>query len=110
MSDNPDEWSDDFFLSYVTLHADTPRALFSKDHVVRLLKLAGRGALASDVERGSRKFYSLPSDEAGPLVKAARARIEHAARIAADKVDAKRMVARQYHVAAERALQCSDLG
>lgn len=36
------EWSDSEFLNYVEAHSKTPRALFSKEHVNRFRKLAGK--------------------------------------------------------------------
>lgn len=100
--------TDDQFLQYVVTHSQTERHLFSAEDLVRLLKLCHRDALARDVENGSRKFYPLHAEEAAKLVRDARSIIEHAEREAAAKVDAKRMIARQYHVAAERAFQCTD--
>jgi hypothetical protein len=35
------EWSDEEFLSYVSIHSETPRALFSANMVERLYEMAG---------------------------------------------------------------------
>ena len=36
-----DDMTDDFFLGYVDIHSDTPRALYSPEHAERLFRLAG---------------------------------------------------------------------
>lgn len=60
------EWSDDEFLGYFSLHATTPRALFHRDHVVRLLKMAGQPIPTSLSE-----WIAVRSDIADPLIEQA---------------------------------------
>lgn len=100
MSDDPD----DAFLRYVSIHAETPRALFSKEHTIRLLRLAGEDTIAADVEHGDRRFYALHSDQADPLIATARSRIKAAEARAEAKVERGRMMFRQFQTAADRAL------
>jgi hypothetical protein len=65
-----DDDTDEGFLLYVDLHSETDLALFSREDVVRLLRLAC-------VPPGSwfipnRTFLSVHSDVARPLIKRAR--------------------------------------
>lgn len=41
-------WSDEEFLGYVDLHCETDQHLFSREHVQRLLRLAGYVSHAPD--------------------------------------------------------------
>ncbi len=61
------------FICYVELHSTTPRALFSAQHVNRLFKLAGKPAPLAASENS---FFTLRSEMADPLCKAARLRLE----------------------------------
>lgn len=73
-SNNSDEWDDEFFLGYFSLHAATELALFSRGHVERLLRLAGR----EPPERLG-AFVSVHSEVADPLIAEARRRLAEAA-------------------------------
>ncbi len=65
-----DDDSDDGFLIYVDLHADTELALFSKQHVIRLLKLAC--VKPGEYSFPNRSFISVPAHVARPLIRRAR--------------------------------------
>ena len=68
------ENSDEEFLMYVWSHSETERALFSRDHVLRLLKLANVPEDEYPVPRGS--FISVRYDIAKPLVDRARRQLK----------------------------------
>jgi hypothetical protein len=59
---------DDDFLSYVYTHSTTPRALFSREHVMRLAKLADAEAEIPTFQG----WVTLKDDVAHPLVLRAR--------------------------------------
>ncbi len=65
-----EQMGDEEFLRYCALHAQTPRALFHRDMVVRLYKLAGTRMLVTIPE-----FVAMHSDLVDPLVEKARARM-----------------------------------
>lgn len=72
MTDDWTEWSDEEFLSYVSIHSETPRALFSADMVERLYELAGQEC----VWDGPRPaFFPVHAPLANNLVQAARNRM-----------------------------------
>jgi hypothetical protein len=64
------EWTDDFFLGYVALHAETERALFSPEHVRRLHELAGE-----PVPEVS-SFVAMHTDYVKPRIAKARERLK----------------------------------
>jgi len=63
------EWTDEEFLQYVETHSQTPRALFSDEHVRRLCRLAGREAPQFS------GFLAVHYETAKPLIDAARTRL-----------------------------------
>jgi hypothetical protein len=63
-------WSDREFLSYVEIHSETELALFHRNHVNRLLRLAGKPE-----QPGLPALVSIYRYTAQPLVKQARDRI-----------------------------------
>lgn len=73
-TDDSGEWTDDFFLGYFSLHAATELALFSREHVLRLLNLAGREPPPHLAD-----FVSVHSWVADPLIAEARKRLAEAA-------------------------------
>jgi hypothetical protein len=62
--------SDHEFLGYCELHCKTERALFSKQHIDRLMRLAG-GLPTTD----SAEWRAMHEDVAMPLIKEARSRL-----------------------------------
>jgi hypothetical protein len=60
--------SDRDFLGYVYLHSQTELALFHKDHINRLLKLAGK----EELQEPCPSFMGVHYDVAKPLIEAAR--------------------------------------
>ena len=68
------EWSDEFFIGYCDIHCETPRALFSYEHCVRLYRLAGHEV--ADPETPG--FHAMHAEEAKPLIKKARERLKEA--------------------------------
>lgn len=64
------EDNDEDLLGYALIHADTPRALFHRDHVARILKLAGKS-----VPERLPEFVAVHSETMEPLVKEARRRM-----------------------------------
>lgn len=72
-SDNTDDWDDEFFLGYCSIHAATDLALFHRKHVERLLNLAGRKAPPNMGE-----WLSIRSLYADPLIAEARRRLAEA--------------------------------
>jgi hypothetical protein len=66
-----DDWPDTEFLGYCDIHCETPRALFSYEHCVRLYRLAGHD-VADPTTQG---FHAMYADEAKPLIKTARERL-----------------------------------
>lgn len=66
------EMSDQEFLSYFSLHATTERALFSGQHINRLLALAGSTDRAVSEDGGLWVVYSETAD---PLIEAAYKRL-----------------------------------
>lgn len=93
--------TDEEFLTYVASYAETP---FSKQEVARLLRLAGFMPLARSVELGSRKFYPLHTNEVESYVKRAREIMTTARAAVEAKASSLRVLARQYQMAAEQAL------
>lgn len=74
MSGGPDRWDDESFLGYVETHSRTELALFHRDHVLRLLELAGR-----EPPDHIGAFVSVQADVADVLVSEARERLRGAA-------------------------------
>ena len=66
---------DRFFIGYCETHSETERALFSKAHVVRILKLAGHYDEADCVEKDIVGWYNVYSDVMHPLCTEARNRL-----------------------------------
>lgn len=66
--------SDDDFLGYVDLHSKTERALFSREHVLRLIKLANVPEGQYPLPMAS--FISVHADEARPLIERARRQLK----------------------------------
>lgn len=69
-----DNDTDEGFLTYVWLHSDTERALFSREHVLRLLKLANVPEGQYSLPMGS--FISVPYAVAMPLIERARRQLK----------------------------------
>jgi len=67
-----DPMTDEEFLGYCDIHCETPRALFSEAHCVRLYRLAGEEVF--DPSRATR-FYAMHAAEAKPLIEKARERL-----------------------------------
>lgn len=65
---------DSDFLDYVGLHCETERALFSREHVLRLLKIADVPEGQYHIPMGS--FISVEADVAKPLVERARLQLK----------------------------------
>lgn len=65
---------DEEFLAYVQIHAETPRALFSREQIVRLAELAGE-PIADDLP----EWAALRNPLAQKLVDAARKRLKEMA-------------------------------
>lgn len=63
--------TDEELLGYASLHCQTERALFSRYHVVRIMKLAGKKVTESSIPI----WVAVRPDVMDPLVKEARARI-----------------------------------
>lgn len=63
------DWTDEEFLRYVEAHAQTPRHLFTRAHIERLLRLSGFRALTVHPA-----FMALDRHTAEAMVAAARAR------------------------------------
>ena len=75
MSDEP---TDAEFLLYVEVHAQSERHLFSRDHIRRLMELAGTDKL--DITTSTVPgFYGVDSAAAKPLIEKARRKIAEAA-------------------------------
>lgn len=70
-----DNDTDEFFINYCRIHSETDRALFSKKHVVRILRLAGYDKLADGLEAANRDFLAVHSDEMHPICDAALSRL-----------------------------------
>lgn len=68
------DWTDEDFLGYCDIHCETPRALFSREHIERLAKLAG-GEWVWRNPHAVPTFYALHAAEAKPLIKKARERL-----------------------------------
>jgi hypothetical protein len=69
------DWSDDKLLGYIEEHSKTPRALFHKDDIFRLILLAN-----GDCEHIKQyalwpTFMYVPHHDAAPLLERARRRI-----------------------------------
>lgn len=62
------------FLSYVGLHSETERALFSREQVLRLLKLANVAKGEYSIPMGN--FLAVHYDVAKPLVERARRQLK----------------------------------
>lgn len=65
--------SDEDFLSYVYYHSETERHLFSRDHVVRLFRLAGAEGAVQPAQLSD--FVGVNAEMAQPLVAKARERL-----------------------------------
>lgn len=76
---------DDFFIGYCELHSETPRALFHKDHIARILRLAGYEEAAQATEAQMIEFEAAHDDEMHPLCKQARERLREAERLAREE-------------------------
>jgi len=66
--------SDDDFLGYVDLHSRTERALFSREDILRLIKLANIPEGQYSLPLGS--FISVHASEARPLIERARRQLK----------------------------------
>lgn len=64
--------TDEQFLGYCSIHCETPVAGFHKDHVARLLRLAGEPDEANEVAGNARQIYYLDQDAVLPRVEEAR--------------------------------------
>lgn len=62
--------ADDAFLSYVCYHSRTDRALFSREHAERLVRMAGALELLPQLEH--RDFIAIHADVADDLLIKAR--------------------------------------
>ena len=71
-----DNDTDEDFIGYCRIHSETERALFSKKHVVRILRLAGYDKLANALEDSNRDFLAVYSDEMHPICDAALRRLK----------------------------------
>lgn len=68
-----DNDTDEGFLTYVWLHAQTERALFSREHVLRLLRLAkAEGSYIIPIG----DFMGVHYDVAKPLIERARRQLK----------------------------------
>ncbi len=65
------EWSDAEFLGYVDEHSRTDLALFSREHVNRLLRLAGREEI-TDLP----SFVGMHRCDISDIIETARGRLE----------------------------------
>jgi hypothetical protein len=54
---DPKDWTDKEFLDYVEIHSQTPRALFSCEHVKRFAKLSKCTLMINFPERFYRMLY-----------------------------------------------------
>jgi len=72
-----DNGSAEDFLGYVWAHSETERALFSREHVLKLLKLANAPEGEYQIPLGS--FISVQADVAKPLVERARRQLKRQA-------------------------------
>lgn len=79
MSDSLED--DDSFLSYVETHSQTERALFSREHVTRFLRLAGIWSTAQEIDRDPLlrlgAFMEMHWEDIRPTMKLARQRLQH---------------------------------
>jgi hypothetical protein len=66
------QWTDEAFLGYVDIHCETDLALFHRNHVNRLLRLAGRSELQ---DPHTPLFLHVYADVAKPLIEAAKERM-----------------------------------
>jgi hypothetical protein len=66
--------TDEEFLIYVELHSETERALFSREHVLRLLKLADVSKGEYNIPMGG--FIAVHYDVAKPLIERARRQLK----------------------------------
>lgn len=73
MSSNADDWTNEFFLDYCSIHSETERALFHTDHLRRLLSLAGA---EEEFEPFRGNWMSAHADVVKPLVARARERMK----------------------------------
>jgi hypothetical protein len=69
-----DNDTDEGFLMYFWLHSETERALFSREHVLRLLKLANVPEGQYDIPMG--RFIAVHYDVAKPLIDRARRQLK----------------------------------
>jgi len=69
-----DDWTDEEFIDYCESHCRTDRALFYRDHVKRMCKLANAKDLLA-VSDGWPEWVSAPGETMLPLVKDARDRL-----------------------------------
>ena len=74
MNLDEDTDEDKNFLGYVDLHSETERALFSREQVLRLLKLANVAKGEYTLPMGS--FISVNADVAKPLIERARRQLK----------------------------------
>jgi hypothetical protein len=68
--------TDEEFIGYVEVHSQTPRALFSAEHIKRLLNLCKISSTHID----KTGFYSLRHWEAKPYIEMARTKLKEAPR------------------------------
>lgn len=74
MSDEPSTWTDSTFLDYVETHSQTPRALFSREMVVRFLTLGAQWSTLARIDPSTEQMemrYAIIAD----ALKAARAKV-----------------------------------
>jgi len=64
--------TDNVFLGYCDIHCETPRALFSYVHCVRLYRLAGHDVPDPETQG----FHAMHEEEAKPLIATARERLK----------------------------------
>jgi hypothetical protein len=69
-----DNDTDEGFLTYVWLHSETERALLSREHVLRLLKLANVPEGQYGISMG--RFIAVHYDVAKPLIERARRQLK----------------------------------
>lgn len=69
-----DDLTDEELPGYALIHCETAVAAFHKDHVSRLLSMAGQADKAAAVRDGSREFYYLGPGTIRPIVAKIEAR------------------------------------
>lgn len=65
------DWTDEDFLGYVSLHSETERALFHREHALRLIRLSGSALPKHQLP----EWLSIHARVAKPLVNQARCRL-----------------------------------